>query len=82
MSGQLLLLALLSGCAMLVLGIAGLSLVSRSKAQRRNQLVLTLEELLGSRLYAARERELRIAMVSRALVVLGALTALVAYLRL
>lgn len=82
MNGLWSLLIFVLGCVMLVMGITGISLVSRRKARRRNQLVLSLEEFLGYRMNAAREREFRMEIASRALVVFGSVMTLAAYLRL
>ncbi|HJR74804.1 MAG TPA: hypothetical protein VJ806_14340 [Luteimonas sp.] len=67
------------GCAMLVLGIAGMAHVSRSRSRRRHMVVFTLDELLGSSMRAQRRREVRIELVSRSSIMLGGVLALAAY---
>ncbi|MCL1635965.1 hypothetical protein M2650_15180 [Luteimonas sp. SX5] len=74
--------AFVLGCAMLVSGITGISHVRRSKAKRRNMIVLSLDELLGYGAGSVMRREARIETVSRALIVLGSVIGLVAYLKL
>ncbi len=69
------------GCAMLVFGITGISHVRRSKAKRRNTIVLSLDELLGYGVGSVMRREARIEMMSRTLIVLGGVIGLVAYLK-
>lgn len=68
------------GCALLVLGVAGISHVGRSRARRRHLVVFTLEELLGSDMRALRRREVRMELVSKSLIVMGSVLAVSAYL--
>lgn len=68
------------GCAMLVLGIAGMAHVSRSRARRRHMVVFTLDELLGSSMRTQRRREMRMELASRSSIVLGGALMLAAYL--
>ena len=68
------------GCAMLVLGIAGMAHVGRSRARRRHLIVFSLDELLGSEMRATRRRESRMEIASRSLIVMGGVVAFVAYL--
>lgn len=72
--------AFVLGCAMLVLGAAGMSHVGRSRARRRHMIVFTLEELLGSDMRAVRRREVRVEVASKAMVVIGGVLAVAAYL--
>lgn len=70
------------GCGMLVFGITGISHVRRSKAKRRNMIVLSLDELLGYGVGSVMRREARIETLSKTLIVLGSVIGLVAYLKL
>lgn len=70
------------GCAMLIFGITGLSHVRRSKAKRRNMIVLTLDDLFGYGVGAVMRREARIEIASRTLIVLGSVMGLAGYLKL
>lgn len=69
------------GVVMLVLGITGLSFVSRRKFQRRT--LLGVEQFAGyGKSMTARSREQRIEAVSRLLIVFGLVMSIAAYIRL
>lgn len=69
------------GVVVLVLGITGLSFVSRRKFHRRT--LLNVEQFAGyGKSMTARSREQRIEAVSRLLIVFGLVMSIAAYIKL